>query len=561
MNNSKSKVVAIVVISIAIFIAIAAVAIGVTSSQGGQPGTTSQGDQGNIIQGESLESLLKRVTVETATPVKASVNIVDNSLYDELPDIEKYPLKVEGRGDIDIEIFTSGEKAGTGNDAWLIDCANSFNNQYNTINGQSVSMSVRSVSSGLAADYIISEKYLPDLYTPSNILFGEFAAVNGGKLEMYTQRLVGNTAGLLVRKGSGYSTPDAVIDAVMAGKINIGYTNPQTSATGLNLLLYIMKRTGDVTNPDAVDAFARFNNNIPFVAYTTQQMASSASNGSLDGMTMEYQTYINDSNLQSMYDFIPFGLRHDNPLYIVDKLGKSADELEAIEMISKYLTSKEMQDIATRYGFNNNDNHSDSYSVGGSEVTQALKTYKTKKDNGKDIIAVFVADCSGSMAGMAIQQLKESLSNGMQYINENNYVGLISYSTGVTKEVPIAKFDLNQKAYFQGAINKLTANGGTQSYEAICVALDMIEQEKVNHPDAKCMIFLLTDGYANGTMSMNAIKPAVLRSGVPIYTIGYTDQADMASLKELSSINEAASINADSEDIIYQIKSLFNAQL
>ena len=41
MNNSKSKVVAIVVISIAIFIAIAAVAIGVTSSQGGQPGTVT----------------------------------------------------------------------------------------------------------------------------------------------------------------------------------------------------------------------------------------------------------------------------------------------------------------------------------------------------------------------------------------------------------------------------------------------------------------------------------------------------------------------------------------
>ena len=165
------------------------------------------------------------------------------------------------------------------------------------------------------------------------------------------------------------------------------------------------------------------------------------------------------------------------------------------------------------------------------------------------------------MAGAPILQLKESLSNGMQYINENNYVGLVSYSSWSTIEVPIAPFDFNQKAYFQGAINNLTANGGTASYEAICVALDMIEKEKVNHPDAKCMIFLLTDGYANGTMSMNSIKYAVVQSEVPIYTIGYTDQADMNSLKELSGINEAASINADSDDIIYQIKSLFNAQL
>jgi len=557
MNNSKNKTAVIVMVSIAIFITIIAVIVGIAGSQ---LQTALSGESG-IPKGESLDSLMKRVRYDTATPVKASVNIMDNNLYDELPEIDKYPLKVEGRGDIDIEIFTSGEKAGTGNDAWLIDCANSFNNQNNKINGQTVSISVRSVASGLAADYIISEKYLPDLYTPSNVLFGEYAIVNGGKLELYNSRLVGNTAGLLVRKNSGYTSTDEVINDVMDGKINIGYTNPQTSATGLNLLLDILKRHGDVTSDAAVNAFAKFNNNIPFVAYTTQQMATSAANGSLDGMTMEYQTYINDSNLQSMYDFIAFGLRHDNPLYLVDKMSKSSDELEAIDLINRYLISSDMQQIATRYGFNNNESYKDSYTVTGSEVTQALKTYKSKKDNGKDIIAVFVADCSGSMAGAPILQLKESLSNGMQYINENNYVGLVSYSSWSTIEVPIAPFDFNQKAYFQGAINNLTANGGTASYEAICVALDMIEKEKVNHPDAKCMIFLLTDGYANGTMSMNSIKYAVVQSEVPIYTIGYTDQADMNSLKELSGINEAASINADSDDIIYQIKSLFNAQL
>lgn len=558
MNDSKKKVVVLGLISAAIFMIVVVVIIGVIGSQG----QTITDSSGNVVKGESLSDLMKRVRVDTATPTKASVSVMDNNLYDELPEIDKYPLKVEGHGDVDIEIFTSGEKAGTGNDAWLIDCANSFNNANNkTSSGKTISLSVRSVSSGLAADYIISEKYLPDLYTPSNILFGEYAIVNGGKLELYNARLVGNTAGLLVRKGSGYTDTIAVINDVMAGKINIGYTNPQTSATGLNLLLDILKRHGAVTSDEAVNAFAKFNNNIPFVAYTTQQMATSAANGSLDGMTMEYQTYINDANLQSMYDFIAFGLRHDNPLYLVDKMSKSSDELEAIEMISKYLVSSDMQKIASKYGFNNNEDYKDSYSAVGSEVTQALKTYKTKKDNGKDIIAVFVADCSGSMAGEAIMQLKESLSNGMQYINENNYVGLVSYSSWATIEVPIAPFDFNQKAYFQGAINGLTANGGTASYEAICVALDMIEKAKVDHPDAKCMVFLLTDGYANGTMSINSIKYAVVQSEVPIYTIGYTDQADMASLKEVSGINEAASINADSDDIIYQIKSLFNAQL
>ena len=43
--------------------------------------------------------------------------------------------------------------------------------------------------------------------------------------------------------------------------------------------------------------------------------------------------------------------------------------------------------------------------------------------------------------------------------------------------------------------------------------------------------------------------------------LGYGDDADTDELAKLSGINEAASINADSDDIIYKIKSLFNSQL
>ena len=51
-----------------------------------------------------------------------------------------------------------------------------------------------------------------------------------------------------------------------------------------------------------------------------------------------------------------------------------------------------------------------------------------------------------------MNELKSSLSNGLSYINDNNYVGLVSYSNNVTIELPIAQLDLNQRSYFQGAI-------------------------------------------------------------------------------------------------------------
>lgn len=543
----------IVTVGVLMIIVMVAVIIGVVVKRAGNISSGGGGISGTK-QDMTLDEMYNELDVEQATPVKGTVTLDTPDLYDELPEIDKYPLSVEGSGDVDIEIFTSGEKAGKDNDSWLIDVASSFNSSdVKTSDGKTVSMSVRSVPSGTAADYIISGKYLPDLYTPSNTLFGEYAISNNGSLELYADRLVGNTAGILVKKDSGYTTADEVIKAVQDNKITMGYTNPQTSATGLNLLLTLL-RGGD-------DNFTKFNANIPYVAYTTQQMRDSASNGTLDAMLSEYQAYINDNNLTSMYDFIAFGARHDNPVYICNKSGKTAAELEGVKLVVDYCKSDEMQKIAAQKGFNANDDYTSAEEFSGAQVTQGLKTYKKTKDNGKDIIAVFVADCSGSMDGDPMNQLKNSLTNGAQYINDNNYVGLVSYSNSVTIEVPIAQFDLNQRSYFQGAVNNLIASGGTASYDAVVVAVKMITEAKAQHPDAKCMLFLLSDGYANNGYSMDEITSALRTSGIPVYTIGYGDDADTGELARLSGINEAASINADSDDIIYKIKSLFNSQL
>lgn len=543
----------IVTVGVLMIIVMVAVIIGVVVKRAGNISSGGGGISGTK-QDMTLDEMYNELDVEQATPVKGTVTLDTPDLYDELPEIDKYPLSVEGSGDVDIEIFTSGEKAGKDNDSWLIDVASSFNSSdVKTSDGKTVSMSVRSVPSGTAADYIISGKYLPDLYTPSNTLFGEYAISNNGSLELYADRLVGNTAGILVKKDSGYTTADEVIKAVQDNKITMGYTNPQTSATGLNLLLTLL-RGGD-------DNFTKFNANIPYVAYTTQQMRDSASNGTLDAMLSEYQAYINDNNLTSMYDFIAFGVRHNNPVYICNKSGKTAAELEGVKLVVDYCKSDEMQKIAAQKGFNANDDYTSAEEFSGAQVTQGLKTYKKTKDNGKDIIAVFVADCSGSMDGDPMNQLKNSLTNGAQYINDNNYVGLVSYSNSVTIEVPIAQFDLNQRSYFQGAVNNLIASGGTASYDAVVVAVKMITEAKAQHPDAKCMLFLLSDGYANNGYSMDEITSALRTSGIPVYTIGYGDDADTGELARLSGINEAASINADSDDIIYKIKSLFNSQL
>lgn len=46
---------------------------------------------------------------------------------------------------------------------------------------------------------------------------------------------------------------------------------------------------------------------------------------------------------------------------------------------------------------------------------------------------------------------------------------------------------------------------------------------------------------------------------ISIYTISYNYAAD--SLSELASINEAAAIVGNSEDITYKLRNLFNAEM
>jgi Ca-activated chloride channel family protein len=73
------------------------------------------------------------------------------------------------------------------------------------------------------------------------------------------------------------------------------------------------------------------------------------------------------------------------------------------------------------------------------------------------------------------------------------------------------------------------------------------------------MIFVLSDGETNRGHSLNEIKGIVQGLGIPIYTIGYN--ANIPALKEIASWNEAAYIDADTDDVVYNLKNMFEGVL
>ena len=462
--------------------------------------------------------IIKEINVNTVTHPTGTVDVLPPDLKDILPDISKYPPQVNSSTSSYIEIFSSTEKAGSGTDGWLTEVARDFNNAKIMIDGKQVSVRLRGIASGEGADYITSGKYLPDAYTPSNELWGEMIVSRGVKAQLVQKRLAGNVAGILLTKAKkdelvakyGAINIKTIVDAVANKELNMGYTNPFASSTGLNFLISTLQTfdSSNLLSDKAAAGFEGFQANIPVVAYTTLQLRESAKSGVLDGFILEYQTYMNTPDIRS-YEFIPFGVRHDSPMYAIGEL--SAEKMKILNKFVEFTQQEKYQTLATKYGFNGlNQYQSNASAVSGDVIIQAQKLWKEKKNAGKPICAVFVADVSGSMDGEPLNKLKRSLIEGQNYIGKDNLIGLISYSNDVNIDLPIAKFDLNQRALFAGAVNDLQAGGSTATFDAIAVAMKMLIDQKAAGPNAdpnlKPRIFVLSDGETNTGHSLDDIK-------------------------------------------------------
>ncbi|MFD0671079.1 VWA domain-containing protein [Cohnella sp. GCM10027633] len=556
--------------TLAIFVAIAAIAfalvyygIRLTSDWGKSDSETTAEDSA-----KRLDKLYGRISVTTAAPIKGQIDLDPVSVGDSLPDIDKYPVSVDNATPDYIEIFSSTEKSGTGNDGWLNEVATAFNGAGIEVDGKPVSVKIRNIASGTAADYIRSGKHVPDAYTPSNELWGEMVKAQGTKIELVAKRLVGNVAGIVTSQAKydelvdkyGSVNVKTITDAIAAGELAMGYTDPFASSTGLNFLVTALTTFGgaDLLGEQAVQGFERFQANVPFLASTTLQMREAAKSGMLDAFVFEYQQYANADDLKDGYVFTPFGVRHDSPLYALGDL--PPEKLDIVKKFADFAGQAQYQELANNRGFNGLEDYASELApVDGSLLASAQKLWKEKKNGNKPISAVFVADVSGSMEGDPLKRLKESLLNGQKYLGRDNRIGFVSYSDTVTIDVPIGKYDANHQSLLVGAIDNLQAGGGTATFDGIVVAIKLLQDELAANPGAKPLIFVLSDGETNQGHSLEDIRGLIESYKIPIYTIGYN--ANIQALQSISGINEAASINADTDDVVYKIGNLLNVQM
>jgi Ca-activated chloride channel family protein len=522
-----------------------------------------------------MDSLLKRVTVfDSFTKTRVNIkNDGSSSIADALPGISSFDLPVNPMrrsNAVLVEIFASTEKSGSGKDGWINEVAEEFNRRnISTDSGKIAQVVIRKIASGTGHEFIKSGKYVPTAISPSNELWIKMIEANGVQVEEISPRLVGNVAGVVMKKDiysaiqSEYGSVNVrnIIDSTVKGNLFMGYTNPFASSTGLNFLQNVLMNFagGDdslILEESVVSAFEAFQVSVPFVSMTTIQMRESVENdGSLDAFVMEYQSFFNMRS-KNQYEFIPFGIRHDNGLYAVGDV--TEDEKDALTLFAEFCNTSTNQNKATNYGFNKNLNYSYSFSTpSGEALTEAQKLWKEKKDSGRPIVAVFLNDVSGSMNGLRISRLREALLEGSKYISSENYIGLINFNSEVTRVLEIKQYDTIHQQRFASAVQSMEAGGGTSMYDGILVALDTLLEARENIPNAKMMLFVLTDGETTSGLSYSSVKRVIQGLGVPVYTIGYGES--ISKLREISNLNEAASLQAETDEISYQISALLNA--
>jgi Ca-activated chloride channel family protein len=489
-----------------------------------------------------------------------------------LPPIDEFEIIVPAPAGADevVEIFGSTEKSGEGTDGWMTEVARAFNDEGVTLaDGSTAAVEIRRIPSGTGYQFIARGDDLPEAFSPSNQLWIEMA----GEFEEMTpirEQMVPNVAGIVMktdtadelRAAYGELTAAALVDAVIAGDLVMGYTDPFASSTGLNFLLTVLDTIADgdearLTSPDVASVFEQFQRQVPFVALTTLQIRESVENdnGTLDAFVMEYQTYVNTDSLSSGYEFVPFGVRHDNPLYAVGTL--SAAQTETLEAFAAFAEQPEQLADAADAGFDPPPYESDVVVPSGSTLIDVQGVWKDKKDGGRPVATVFVVDVSGSMEGTRIQSVQTAMLSAREFIKPETRVGVVEFSDVAMQRLPIADFDLGQQARYAALAEDLSPGGGTAMYDGIVLGLSMLEAEVAANPDIKPILVVLSDGETTDGLTFDQVDDVIAGLGIPVYTVGF--EADLDELGRLSSLVEAASIDASEQDVEFKIAALFNA--
>ena len=538
------------------------------------------------------QQILPKISIETALiSDQIAQGYTTDNIQEQLPELNRFPLYAARPSNnpnvVYIELFSSSEKANVKkqNERWLVEVAKAFNQKRQTTSsGKVIQVGVRKIPSGTAARMLAARKVEPAGYSPSNDLWVAILESQGLKPKYVARRLVPNTAGIVIRgelyrdlASAGEVTFERLLDAIASGKLTIGYPNPYSSSTALNLLYTLFWRAAghhqnrqpltiaDLKSPQVNSVFRDFQKQVLVTTTTTLDLQEIfiRDKEKLQAFPLEYQNYQQVKKIPGFETsvFVPFGIPHNNPL--VGFEWNTPEQQQALRKFAQFASSTQMQQLAQKQGFITTD-----YLKGdrlppipAGEVLKSAQSYwKQQKDLGSKVYLMTVIDTSGSMEGKPLEAVKEGLRVATEQINPGNYVGLITFSDRPTKRVTLAPFNTMQQKRLLAAIDYLRADGQTAMYDAMMVGLAELMELKEINPDGRFYLLVLTDGQTNKGFEFKDVKDILAYSGIRFYPIAYGN-VNQAELEEIAALRESTVKKGTPENVQSLLKSLFQTSL
>ena len=539
------------------------------------------------------EHLLPKIKLESQLVTDtAAYNVVIPPLTDSVADPNTFPLYgAKPSNDPNIvylEIYSSAEKANgeRQDERWLVDVAEKYNQQQQRLkSGQVIQVGIRNIPSGLAAQILTARKGKPAGYTPATAMWLELLKAEGLPLRDIAPALVSNQAIFAVQPQvykelaqGGEVTFDSLMDAILAGKISVGYSNPYIASSALNFLHSLLWRSAghtqdgkpltiaELESPQINSAFSTFQKQIALTTptYLDLKQIWIRNPQKFQAIIMAYQSYV---NLKKQPEFaqlayVPFGMPENSPLAGFD--WNTASEQEALSKFAEFATSAPMQQLAEQQGYEQTKylQQGQFPPMPSGEVLKAAQSFwKQRKDGGRTVYMELVVDTSGSMQrNNRLGAVQEALRFASQQINRDNQIGLVSFSDRATRWLTLAPFnELEQKRLFV-AINRLRPDGETALYDGLAVGLaDLMEKKKID-PNGQFYLLLLTDGERNKGIRFSEIKAVIEQSGVRVYPIAY-GEVNQQELAAIASIREGSVYQGTPEKVQVLLKDLFQTNL
>ncbi|CAD8066225.1 unnamed protein product [Paramecium sonneborni] len=166
---------------------------------------------------------------------------------------------------------------------------------------------------------------------------------------------------------------------------------------------------------------------------------------------------------------------------------------------------------------------------------------KTISENNKNervgVDLICLIDISGSMIGIKIEMVKQSLIILLQFLGDNDRLQLITFDDKAYKLTPLKRGTQKNKEYFTQIIKYIQADGGNQISEATQMAFQQLKYRKyVNNVTS---IFLLSDGV---DFTFPAIQTQIksVNEVFTLHTFGFGEDHDAPMMTSICNLKSGS---------------------